>query len=743
MSQKSKRRKAPPEGAIAPIYRAYGLTPRSVNEPERTVRALITTETPVLEWDWKRYELVPRILLTSGAQIPGSGQIPFLDSHNRFTTENQLGSARGLEKGKDGVEGDLHFSTTAERQWTMVREGHATDVSAGFQVLAENYVEAGQTLRIQGKDFTGPVNVAVKWRLYEVSLTPIGADDQAKLRGFDPTNIPQQDEDDDMTKEQRDLLLSRGMPADFEGEKAIQWALDNPDKLAQRTEPSNPGQNTNSGGFSAPDIVRELDRLAQEREKARESQRAAFRSEIDELCALADVPNDISRQLNWYECPDVQSVRTKIRDWKVEQSKHTSPGMGFQSARVTGDGRKAFSRDMLTHLCSRSFATNGTREATAEKVLPKESRGSDDGRWKHASLLDIARECLEMDGCDPIELRRLPATQVATAAMAGPESIGMRAVVYRSDDGVAHTTGSFAYLTENTLKKSLEAGYQDAPSTWETIMSIGQSFTDFKPKKIYTLSEAGNLNVWADGEEPDQTSMIDTRDSYGVEVYARSLTFSWQLLLNDDMNALTRAPAKLGAAARRTVNSYAWSLLTSNPTMRDGQALLLASATGNRKKANYITSGGGAPSVATVGVLTNLMRQQVGENTREGSTSPQILNLTPRYLVGPSALEVTINQLVNSAYDPSASINTQVFNPSRTLTPVIEPILDASSTTQWYLFADKSQIDTIEISFLAGHESPVVWSDMDTKTLTRWFAVRQGFGGKALHHQGVAANDGN
>lgn len=737
MSQKSKRRKLEEEF----VFRGLSVSPSTVNEQERSVEAVIATEQPVLEPDFKRYEMVPRTLVMSGMTFPK--QIPLLDSHNRRSVKDQLGSIRNLRVENGQLIGRLYFAADAVSEWEKVRDGHVTDVSAGFRVSREVYVPEGETKSFDGRAFAGPQNVALASRTFEASITPIGADDQAKLRGLDPFEFPQQGEDFEMNEKLRALLLSRGMPADLDDEKAQEWIVSNPDKIAQRTEPSNPGQNTNNSGFSAPDIVRELDRLAQEREKARESQRAAFRSEVDELCSLADVPNDISRQLNWYECPDVQAVRTKIRDWKVEQSKHTSPGMGFQSARITGDGRKAFSRDMLTHLCSRSFATNGTREATAEKVLPKESRGKDDGRWKHASLLDIARECLEMDGCDPIELRRLPATQVATAAMAGPESIGMRAVVYRSDDGVAHTTGSFAYLTENTLKKSLEAGYQDAPSTWETIMSIGQSFTDFKPKKIYTLSEAGNLNVWADGEEPDQTSMIDTRDSYGVEVYARSLTFSWQLLLNDDMNALTRAPAKLGAAARRTVNSYAWSLLTSNPTMRDGQALLLASATGNRKKANYITSGGGAPSVSTVGVLTNLMRQQVGENTREGSTSPQILNLTPRYLVAPSALEVTVNQLVNSAYDPSSSVNNQVFNPSRTLTPVIEPILDASSTTQWYLFADKSQIDTIEISFLAGHESPVVWSDMDTKTLTRWFAVRQGFGGKALHHQGVAANDGN
>lgn len=728
MSQKTKRRKSPPEGAIAPIYRAYGLTPRSIDEGTRTVRALITTESPVLEWDWKRYELVPRVLLTSGAQIPPSGQIPFLDSHNRFTTENQLGSARALDKGRDGVEGDLHFSTAADRQWTLVREGHATDVSAGFQVLAETYVDAGQTMRIQGKDFTGPVNVSTKWRLYEVSLTPIGADDQAKLRGFDPNNIPQQEEEDEMTKEQRDLLLSRGMPADLEGDKAIQWAIDNPLKPQGES-----GQRSHPDAPPPVDVIEELDRRAKEREKQRLEQRQAFITDVDELCSLADLPPEFARTL--YECPDKNIVRSRIKDEKVSRSKN--PGLGFSSPRVTGEGRDEFRKDLATCLTDRMFSTNSVSEATREKILPASERGKGGDRFSKATISEIGRECLIADGYAYEDVRWLSRSEIATAVFAGPESVGLQ----KRDGMPYHTTGSFAYLTENAMNKGMRTGYAEARSTWRQVASIGTPMADFKPKRVYITSAVGNLTAWHDGKEPDKTSFGDQRDSYGVEAYAKSLEFSWQLMVNDDMGALIKSPVKLGNAAERTVNTYFWSIVTSNPTLADGQALFLASATGNRFKANYISSGL-AVTVQSLSALENLMRQQVGMNTRENTQAPDILNIEPKYLVTPSAIKNTAAAVVKSIADP-ANTNSNVHNPfTNALELITEPLLDANSTTAWYLAADPNLADGIEISFMQGHETPVMWSGMEEKTLTRWWAIRQVFGGKAIDHRGWAKQAG-
>ncbi len=166
------------------FYRANQTRAKTVNAANRTVQVLITTETPVLEYDYNRDEYVHRVLLTSGAILPANNQIPLLDCHNRESIHDVLGSARSLTKEADGVAGTLHFSSIATQQWGLVTEGHTTDVSAGFRVLTETYIPAGETRTIDGRSFTGPLNVATSWQLFECSLVPIGADQEAKLRSL-------------------------------------------------------------------------------------------------------------------------------------------------------------------------------------------------------------------------------------------------------------------------------------------------------------------------------------------------------------------------------------------------------------------------------------------------------------------------------------------------------------------------------------------------------------------------------
>jgi phage major head subunit gpT-like protein len=55
-------------------------------------------------------------------------------------------------------------------------------MSVGYRVLESTWVPDGERAVIQGREYTGPVKVATRWELKEVSLTPIGADSLAKVR---------------------------------------------------------------------------------------------------------------------------------------------------------------------------------------------------------------------------------------------------------------------------------------------------------------------------------------------------------------------------------------------------------------------------------------------------------------------------------------------------------------------------------------------------------------------------------
>jgi HK97 family phage major capsid protein len=75
-----------------------------------------------------------------------------------------------------------YFSSLSSDDEMKVREGHITDISAGYRVLESVWIPKGQTQTIDGRQFAGPVKVATKSRIKEGSLTPIGADTKAKIR---------------------------------------------------------------------------------------------------------------------------------------------------------------------------------------------------------------------------------------------------------------------------------------------------------------------------------------------------------------------------------------------------------------------------------------------------------------------------------------------------------------------------------------------------------------------------------
>lgn len=701
-------------------YRAGNVEPKSINAEERSVEVLLTTEAPVPMFDWERYEMVPEVLLTSGAILPASRQVPLLDSHQRYSTSTQLGSIRNLKKTEDGIVGREFFSSTAETEWTKVREGHVTDASAGYQVLERTFIPKGQKQNIAGREYSGPVSVVTKWRLREGSITPIGADEQAKMRGLDLTQRPNfSKEKFKMNEELRALCIANGMPETTSDEDAVRWAKDN---LGKREAPKPEPQRTESG--LDEDKIRSLaEAAAKAALEGEQTRREAFRKEVDTACELAGLPGERSA---CHGLKTIEEVRTHLINKRKEVDAYV-PG----SIRMPEKQPQDMHREALgTALTLRALENTGAAKKFVDEAFPETQRSKDAERYKSASMFNLAEECLRSEGIDTRYMNR---EQIAKAALGFLREAGVRS------DVAYHTTGSFVYLTQDAINKSLMVGYTEVQPTWKQCFRQGASVQDFKTIHRIRMGALPNLPIWPDNRDPEKASLKDAQENYAVEARALEIGFSWRLLVNDDMDAIGRSPSMSGAAAARTVNALAWSQITANALMGDGVALFSA-ATGARKRSN-LTTGVGAPSVATRQTLTNLMRQMRGENTPEGNESSDILNLTPSFLVGPSALETDINQLILSIYDP-AKTNSIVYNPARSLTPIIEPLLDASSTTAWYLFASTSQIDTVEVTFLAGQESPVTNHWTDQRTLSQNFTIIQTFGAKALNHRGMQKHAG-
>lgn len=716
-----------------PGFRSLEVRAKSFREDERSVEAVISTETPVLMPDWSRGELVPEVLLARGAEFPKSRQIPFLDSHNRSSIKDQLGSARNITVNDGNITATLMFSKAAQAEDAMagVREGHITDVSVGYDVLKRTYIAEGQTKTISGREFTGPVNVVTKWRLREVSLTPIGADAQAKLRGLDPAAVRFSQEEFEMNPELRALLVSRGMPAEFNDEQAQRWLVDNASKLAAPQQPppeptrAAPVQPT-APALTADDVARMIADGTRKALEAQHQARTAFEAEARGLCELADMADEFDAVRN---LGDVNAVREHLKKVKSERAA-SIPFGGTISIGKTGQERLSGDLRAAMIVNAVRFAANGDTAKIERHTTEAERKAA--APFTHATLMDMATEYVRGMGVSTFGLSR---EKIAQAAMFGPEKAGL------SGRSVTpyHTTGNFANLTLDAINKSMMIGYTEVPATWRGPMRQGLSVADFKT--IHRLRHGGipNLPAWNDVERPNRVSFADAKESYAVECYSEGIDFSYKLIVNDDMDALTRVPLGLGDAAARTVNAVAWSQITSNPLMSDGVALF-SDVSGSRKQKNLET-GSVSNYTTAINLLTQNMMVMRGENTPEGGAGPDILGLMPAYICVPAALRATILTLLQSTADPYAS-QSGVANINRNLQLIVEPLLDANSATAWYLFAEPRRIDTVEVTFLQGQETPQIRTVPDEHNLSITYYVLQTFGAKALNHRGIQKHAG-
>jgi hypothetical protein len=322
---------------------------------------------------------------------------------------------------------------------------------------------------------------------------------------------------------------------------------------------------------------------------------------------------------------------------------------------------------------------------------------------------------------------------VARIAM-GYQSTIDRLKIQRSNDAY-HTSGSFANLLLDAANKTLLASYVEAPYTWNLWVRQAQSTEDFKNISRISLGESPNLEVVPEGKEYPEGRLSDQRKNYKIEKYGKEFTITWETVIGDDLDALSRIPAMHGSAARRAQEKAIYDVFLSNPIMPDGVALFSAS----HASGTNLSGGAGAPGKTTLDKAFEVMGKQKGLN------SDVFLGLTPSTLLVPLGYSGTALELTNSTASVDNEKNSGVVNlygrgGARQLQTVASPYLDANNATNWYAIADNSLIDTVEITFLSGEESPVLESDWNMRNDSYVYKVRQCFAAAVIEHRGIFAN---
>ena len=178
--------------------RSVALKFESLDEKNRSVECIMTTEDPAIVFDWWNWKYIREIILMKGVEF--ESEVPFINSHKRDDIENLLGTTKEMRVEGDSLIGRNYFSSTAEKAWTLTQEGHLKNYSVGYQTFEENSIELkpNQEVEIDGRKFvnnyTDGFDMVIRKRtvIKENSSVILGADKRAKARA---EGISAEDED--------------------------------------------------------------------------------------------------------------------------------------------------------------------------------------------------------------------------------------------------------------------------------------------------------------------------------------------------------------------------------------------------------------------------------------------------------------------------------------------------------------------------------------------------------------------
>ena len=287
-----------------------------------------------------------------------------------------------------------------------------------------------------------------------------------------------------------------------------------------------------------------------------------------------------------------------------------------------------------------------------------------------------------------------------------------------------HSTSDFPALVTESGNRMLLAAYTSAQPAIKRIARRSTA-PDFRAKSALRLGGAPKLIKVPESGEVTYGSRAEAKESYRLYSFGRIFSVTREALVNDDLSAFSDATRAYGVAAANLEAQELVDLIYGatgfGPTMGDGAPLFDAAHSNLNAAPGAISS-------------TTFSAGRLALRTAKDLDGETVIECAPRYLVVPAALETTAETyLATIAAAEAANVN--VF--ANRFELIVDPRLDAKSTTAWYLAADPAQAPVLEFSYLGEAQSPQVTSregfevlGLETRCILDW-------GCGAVGHRGI------
>ncbi len=312
------------------------------------------------------------------------------------------------------------------------------------------------------------------------------------------------------------------------------------------------------------------------------------------------------------------------------------------------------------------------------------------------SLMEIAAACVARQGGMTFGAALSMARNPATAAQ-------FMRVLAGAGVSAGHTSADFARILSNEQNKAIQAAYDKATTVWQEFCAVGTA-TDYKKSRIIARGDVGRF-VKRSGENApgrEQTIREANNEEVFVEGYTTGVSFTYEMLRNDDLGAFIGLVAEVAEEASEIPDDLFIEALLANSgngiTCSDNVALF-----------NSAHQNVGTPAALShAALVTERTRFRGIKNNPTNAADARFLNVMPDRMLVPPALEGTALELYRNEFIPSNA------NPalgernqfSGTFRPIVSPKL--TSATAYFFAVAPGPKSVIEIRFLDGQRAPRV-----------------------------------
>jgi hypothetical protein len=383
---------------------------------------------------------------------------------------------------------------------------------------------------------------------------------------------------------------------------------------------------------------------------------------------------ELSRGLQILEISKVLNLSAEFAEKHIKEQTNLDTfrklALDEQVRRITGGLGKELPNDTSRPVVRLISDEQDTRRELMGAAIfgmmnPKERKEDRHNPFLNLSIKQIAEESVRLQ----TRVRGpIPMQNVATMAM--------------------QTTADFASVLEVTSRKQLLAMYAYANPSYKA-WTKRSTTPDFKTMTRVRLSETPEFLKVPEGAAITIGLMSDSKESYSLATYGRGISFTRQMLINDDLSAFNDLIGQFGVQAARLENKTVYSILNTNAAMADNIALFYGT---------HYNLGTGVLGNTAFDAAFGAMAIQ------KGIDGKSVLNLVPKHLIVPKAKESTARS-VTMLVGPNVKAADQNWFANR-LEVVADAELDGTSTTVWYLACDPSFAPGIEYCHLEGAEGP-------------------------------------